>query len=284
LRWHGRRCYNASAVGLSLLPRSGYRRARGAAARRRSVTSMPALAADTIERVDGFWMADLGCPREWLRSPHPVVLSHADDRYAGIFILLIGEAPVISLPHHLYPVLHATAEHWSAADVLDVTSLRTRLGNRVDRIIGPAFIGYADHTTFRAVEPNVASLLDVRDHQSIDTLRTACDALEWEHGGSGLGPNPAAGMYVGRELVALAGYQVWGGDLAHIAIITHPQHRGHGYAGAAVSKLTETVLARGLVPQYQTLDSNRPSIQVAQRLGFVRYGTSMAVRLPRRGP
>jgi hypothetical protein len=44
------------------------------------------------------------------------------------------------------------------------------------------------------------------------------------------------------------------------------------------------VLARGLVPQYQTLDSNRPSIQVAQTLGFVRYGTSMAVRLPRRGP
>ena len=88
-------------------------------------------------------------------------------------------------------------------------------------------------------------------------------------------------MYVGRELVALAGYQVWGGDLAQIAIITHPHHRGHGYAGAAVSKLTEIVLAQGLVPQYQTLDCNRPSIQVAHKLGFVRYGTSMAVRLHR---
>jgi GNAT superfamily N-acetyltransferase len=229
-------------------------------------------------------MADLGCPREWLRSPHPVVLSHADDRYAGIFILLIGEAPIISLPHHLYPVLRATAEHWSAADVLDVTVLRTRLGDRVDQIIGPAFIGYADHTTFRAVEPNVACLLGARDHQAVDTLRTACDAIEWEHGGSVLGQNPAAGVYVGRELVALAGYQVWGGDLAHIAIITHPQHRGHGYGGAAVSKLTAVLLAHRLVPQYQTLDSNQPSIQVAQKLGFVRYGTSMAVRMHRRVP
>jgi GNAT superfamily N-acetyltransferase len=242
---------------------------------------MTALTAETIARVDGYWMADLGCPRAPLRAPHPVVLSHADDRYAGIFILLIGEAPVISLPHHLYPVLRARAEHWSAADVLDVTCLRTWLGERVDRIIGPAFIGYADHTTFQAVEPNMACLLGARDHPQVATLRAACDAVEWGHGGSALGPNPAAGVYVGRELVALAGYQVWGGELAHIAVVTHPRHRGHGYAGAAVSKLTESVLAHGLVPQYQTLDSNRPSIHGAQSLGFVRYGTSMAVRVHR---
>jgi GNAT superfamily N-acetyltransferase len=245
---------------------------------------MPALTADTIERVDGYWVADLGCPREGLRSPHPVVLSHADDRYAGIFVLLIGEAPVISLPGHLYPVLRATAERWSAADVLDITCLRTWLGERVERIIGPAFIGYADRTTFRAVEPNVACLLGRRDYQQVATLRAACDAVEWEHGGSELGPNPAVGVYIGRDLVALASYQVWGGELAHIAVITHPHHRGHGYAGAAVSKLTEIVLAHGWVPQYQTLDSNRPSIQVAHQLGFVRYGTSMAVRVHRRVP
>jgi RimJ/RimL family protein N-acetyltransferase len=226
-------------------------------------------------------VADLGCPREWLRSPHTVVLSHADDLYAGIFILLIGAAPIISLPHHLYPAFRATAEHWSAADVLNVTFLRTWLGDRVDQIIGPAFIGYADRATFQAIEPNVACLLGARDHQQVATLRAACDAAEWEHGGSALGPNPIAGVYAGRQLVALAGYQVWGGDLAHIAVVTHPKHRGQGYACAAVSKLTETVLAHDLVPQYQTLDSNRPSLHVAQKLGFVRYGTSMAVRVHR---
>jgi RimJ/RimL family protein N-acetyltransferase len=91
-------------------------------------------------------------------------------------------------------------------------------------------------------------------------------------------------VYVGRKLVTLAGYQVWGGELAHIAIITHPHHRGHGYAGAAVSPLTAIVRAQGWVPQYQTLDRHRPSIQVAPTLGVVRYGTSMAVRLPRRIP
>jgi hypothetical protein len=117
---------------------------------------MPALTADTLERVDGYWAADLCCRRDELRSPHPVVLSRADDRYAGIFILLIGESPIISLPRHLDPVLHATTERWSAAEVLDVTFLRTRLGERVERVIGPAFIGYADRATFRALEPHAA--------------------------------------------------------------------------------------------------------------------------------
>jgi GNAT superfamily N-acetyltransferase len=245
---------------------------------------MPALTADTIARVDTYWMADLGCLRAQLRSPQTVVLPHADEFYAGIFILLIGEAPIISLPHHLYLPLRATAERWSAADVRHDTCLRTWLGDRVDQMIGPAFIGYADHTTFQAIEPNPACLLGVRDEPQIATLRAMCDAVEWEQGGSALGPNPTAGVYVGRELVALAGYQVWGGDLAHIAVITHPHHRGRGYACAAVSKLTETVLAQGLVPQYRTLDSNRPSIHVAQTLGFVRYGMSMAVRLRRLAP
>jgi hypothetical protein len=59
---------------------------------------MTALTAHTIARVDAYWMADLGCPRAQLRSSHTVVLPHADAFYAGIFLLLIGEAPIISLP------------------------------------------------------------------------------------------------------------------------------------------------------------------------------------------
>jgi predicted GNAT family acetyltransferase len=80
-------------------------------------------------------------------------------------------------------------------------------------------------------------------------------------------------------LVALAGCEVWGGGIAHISVISHPRYRGKGYAGAVVSTLTATVLAQGLVPPYRTLESNTPSMHVAHRLGFVRYGVSMAVRL-----
>ena len=165
------------------------------------------------------------------------------------------------------------------ADVISSTFLRDVLGDAVDQIIGPAYIGYADGATFRALIPNAARLLGAGDAEHVAALQAACGAVEWEHGGSEIGQNPAAGVYISERLVAMAGYEVWGGGIAHISVITHPRHRGQGYAGAVVSKLTETALAQGLVPQYRTLESNAPSVHVAHRLGFVRYGVSMAVRL-----
>jgi RimJ/RimL family protein N-acetyltransferase len=142
-----------------------------------------------------------------------------------------------------------------------------------------ADLGYADAATFRALAPNVARLLGAGDAEHVAELRAACDAVEWGHGGSEIGQNPAAGVYISERLVALAGYEVWGGGIAHVSVITHPRHQGQGYACAVVSKLTETALAQGLVPQYRTLERNAPSVRVAHRLGFVRYGVSMAVRL-----
>jgi GNAT superfamily N-acetyltransferase len=244
---------------------------------------MTSLATATIDIVDGYWASDLGCSRAALRSQCTQVVQHAEafSDYRGLFMLLIGGAPIVSLPRDLYPALHTVAARWSAADVLNVAALRDVLGERIDQIIGPAFIGYADRTTFRARVPNAARLLRASDAEHIAELRAACDAVEWAHGGSVLGQNPTAGVYSRERLVALAGYEVWGGCIAHIAVVTHPRYRGRGYAGAVVSKLTESVLARGLVPQYQTLESNTPSMHVAHKLGFVRYGVSMAVRLRR---
>jgi GNAT superfamily N-acetyltransferase len=67
-------------------------------------------------------------------------------------------------------------------------------------------------------------------------------------------------------------------QIAHIAVVTHPGFRGHGYARTVVSTLTEIALGRTFVPQYRTLEANAPSIAVARRLGFLQYATSLAVR------
>jgi GNAT superfamily N-acetyltransferase len=242
---------------------------------------MTTLLAATMDIADDYWAAELGCSRADLRSPCTLVIPHAEAfaGYRGLFMLLVGGAPLISLPRDLYPSLRAVAAQWCAADVLSSTFLRDVLGDAVDQIIGPAFIGYADAATFRALIPNAACLLGAGDAGHVAELQAACDAVEWEHGGREIGQNPAAGVYISEQLVALAGYEVWGGSIAHVSVITHPRHRGKGYAGAAVSTLTETALAQGLVAQYRTLESNAPSMRVAHRLGFVRYGLSTAVRL-----
>jgi predicted GNAT family acetyltransferase len=64
-----------------------------------------------------------------------------------------------------------------------------------------------------------------------------------------------------------------------MAVITHPQHRGHGYGRAVVSRLTEEALHQGLGPQYRTLEANAPAMAIAHTLGFMHYATTVAVRL-----
>jgi RimJ/RimL family protein N-acetyltransferase len=109
-----------------------------------------------------------------------------------------------------------------------------------------------------------------------DALRTDTPRIV-AHAGLG----DYAGCY---ELAALASYQIWGAQIAHIFIVTHPAFRGQGYATAGVSSLTQTILERTLVPQYRTLEGNAASMAIAKRLGFLHYATSLAVRfaLPKR--
>ena len=87
-------------------------------------------------------------------------------------------------------------------------------------------------------------------------------------------------MFSGECLIALAGYKSWGNVIAHISIITHPDFRGHGHGRAAVAHAMNQAVSDGLIPQYQTLDSNGPSIEIASALGFSRYARSLAIRLP----
>jgi hypothetical protein len=101
------------------------------------------------------------------------------------------------------------------------------LGDEVDQIIRPAFIGYADGATFHTWAPNTARPLGADDAAHVAELQAACGALEWEHGGSELGQNLAAGVYISERLVALTGSEVLGG-IAHTSVITHPPISGEG--------------------------------------------------------
>jgi hypothetical protein len=87
------------------------------------------------------------------------------------------------------------------------------------------------------------------------------------------------------SLPSLAGYEVWGGVVAHISVITHPAfRRPRVRAQRSRAPGRRCLGCKGLVPQYRTLESNRPSMRIAESLGFVHYASSVAVRLKRAGP
>jgi GNAT superfamily N-acetyltransferase len=242
----------------------------------------PALAhvqsEHTFCKVTSHWASHLGCSTEALFAQPLHIVTHGADlaEYDGIFALFRGGAATVSFPpdrveslRRLLPSPPFAPAHF--ADAFGVLGFT---------VIGPAYIGYAEavHPFAHAVCP-----LSKRDTPAAGALQAACTKTEWDHGGSLVGEHPSSGVFVGSDLVALAGYEVWGSAIAHISVITHPGFRSRGFGRSAVGHLAGVALAAGLVPQYRTLQSNRASIRIAESLGFIHYASSVAVRLNRAG-
>ena len=249
-------------------------------------TSRP-LASSTRGIVDAYWAAFFGCDREALRPPRALAVPHAGAAdYAGAFAVEFGGAPLVSLPASLVNELGPRMGTWESATIHDpskaIEAAAIAFGTRAHEVIGPAYLGYADDGTLgtgcRCADGVLVRLLSASDVLAVEALRDACTPREWEHGGSELGLHPAAGAFVAGELTALAGYEVWGGRIAHLAVLAHPGARGRGYARAAVAAVARHALDHALIPQYRTLDSNHASRAIADSLGFVRVATSVAVK------
>ena len=204
------------------------------------------------------------------------IITHGADLadYLGIFALFRGDKATISFP----PDRLQSLRHLVALQPLSSVRFAEAFGGSGFTVIGPAYIGYAE----AVLSPgHPARSLTGRDALAAQSLQAACAEAEWEHGGSRVGTHPSSGVFVSSDLVALAGYEVWGGTIAHLSVITHPAYRGRGFGRSVVAHLAQVALAAGLVPQYRTLQSNRASMRIGESLGFVLYATSVAVRLSR---
>lgn len=206
------------------------------------------LSDDSVATIEHWWAADLGCTVEDMRGDQLLVTRQGG---RSVFVLAL-KGVVVSVP----------------------TSVDAQ------RVIGPAFIGYADASSYRSDGSGArAHILDgASERLAIDELRAAVSAVEWEHGGAEKA-EAYAGVFDGARLAALASYERWGERIAHISVVARPAHRSRGYGRAAVDALASAAVARGLVAQYRTLIANAPSMAIARHLGFERWAVSLAVRI-----
>jgi GNAT superfamily N-acetyltransferase len=240
------------------------------------------LSAATREVADAYWAGFFGVEAERLRPGEPLVVPHAAELgdYAGMYAQSFGAAPVASLPPALIAEHGARVADGLRGGLVADGRWREIFGERLDASIGPAAVRYADREAFRSADSRgEARLLTEDDRAAVEGLRAAVSAAEWSDGGSEPDATPLLGVFEGGVLAALAGWEVWGGAIAHLSIFSHPGFRGRGHGAAAVSALTRIALERGLVPQYRALETNAHSVAIAQRLGFVPYARSLAVRL-----
>jgi GNAT superfamily N-acetyltransferase len=231
--------------------------------------------------ITAFWAAYLGCRRAQLSQPATVVVRNGPGLadYHGATAFYRPPACVLAVPAHWYEHTTARLAHQPAAAAFQATLLRQVFGAAVDRVIGPAWLGYADHSDFQPAPPLGTRRLTDQDLPALRTLAAACGPTAWAHSGIDPGRPPVYGCYADRTLVAAGMLEPWGGRLLHVGIVTHPAYRGRGCGTAVVSAMTADGLAGGRVVQYRTLQANLPSVAVARKLGFQPFARTLAVRL-----
>jgi GNAT superfamily N-acetyltransferase len=233
---------------------------------------------------DAYWARFLGIAPDRLRPAEPLVVPHAAELadYSGAYLHAFDDAaPVISVPPRMLSSDGERIAETACGDWADGGRWASLFGEMFDRAVGPAAVRYADRETLRPISADGVRLLGAEDAGAVDALRRACTPTEWDHGGSEIGRDLMAGAFADGVLAAVAGYEVWGGTIAHLAITTHPDHRGRGLGAAAVSRIAAEALDRGLLAQYRALEENTPSIAISERLGFRSHSRSLAVRLAR---
>jgi GNAT superfamily N-acetyltransferase len=211
--------------------------------------------AAVSERAERFWSERLACPIALLRTPGVHLRARPDA--GSLFVVQVEGCSVVVAP-------------------VDLGNPKALQGivPRGARFVGPAFVGYG--AGFPAASTEVERVPGARS-PAVARLRGALTAEEWEHANL-----EAAGelftISAEGSVVAACGFATLLRKVAHLGVATHPDHRGRGLGRRVVSAAASAALARGLLPQYQTLFANRAALAVGEALGFERFATTLAVQ------
>ena len=230
------------------------------------------LTSRTLWTLRHYWGGRLGVPPTAF-DESGVTVGPAEE--GGIQLFFRNDAAVVGAPDALRDSVESRVTALASVDTDNADEAPGWLTHfdGIEQVLGPTFYGYADRETFNPMESN-ARVLTSSDSSSFQTFQSHIPDDEWEQGGMQFTPGETVGLFVDGKLIAIAGYNVWEGLLAHLAVVTHPDHRSQGYGQAAVSRATEQALATGLLPQYRTSDAWPWSVMLAQNLGFHRFTTA----------
>jgi GNAT superfamily N-acetyltransferase len=229
--------------------------------------------------VDIFWAAETGCrPEDFDTGAVAVIERPSDDgrEYAQFFrrkrrLQITCSASIVDIVRG--------ATHGQSQDaIFDPTFVARALMGRINRVLGPTYLGYLDALDSDRDDSNVR-LLSRNDMGALNDLRESVTAQDLEY--SGLDPDQLiviAGYFIDGMLVSAAGYKLWGGQIAHLGVLTREDARGAGYGRACVRGIAAHAIEQGLIAQYQALYENTRSLAIARSLGFEDYAARIYVR------
>ena len=191
--------------------------------------------------------------------------------------LLLDETCIVAVPFEEVEAARRTVTGLDAQAAFTAGALRTLVGT--DALIhGPSCHNYVSVQTFRGLLDVAAFCVDGRDDSLLAFLE-GNDLADWAESGFPLEPSSADAettrfwvLREGKQIVAAGNMTEWRGLPADVGVLTHPAHRGRGFAGRLVGAMVYAALPTVGVVRYRALTSNLASLAVAQRLGFEQYG------------
>jgi GNAT superfamily N-acetyltransferase len=198
--------------------------------------------------------------------------------YRGLWSFLRRERLVISAPAPWVLDLRPRVVGFAASSLLDESVLRELIGDGVERCIGPTFLGCLEPDRFRPITHSAVRSVGTEARPEALAFAVECGE-DWVAGGLEEAPAWQHGVFDRGRIIALAGYRPWSDEAGDICVVTHPDHRGRGAGGAAVSAVVGSALEAGKLLLYQTPEANQPAVRIALRLGFEPYARNISVRL-----
>lgn len=216
------------------------------------------------------WAERLGVAPAAFRESGPVFVDRSD--LAAAVVVRIDEAVAVAAPERALSRLRSL----DPGQLLQVGSLLGALEPFAPSLLGVASLAFADHGT---VAPVAAEAARTASTAEVEVVMSKCSVEERDE--SGLVDMDTRWVSLGEdgEPAGAAGYEVWGGGLAHLGVAVAAGSRGRGLGVRAATAAAAHAIGVGLVPQWRYRQDNVASARVGERLGFVRIGEQVAIDL-----
>ncbi len=182
----------------------------------------PSMTPDEEQRLLSFWADYLGCDSAQMQEEGCYVVSHGSGlrQYHGAWVCDVGSR-IISVPIDRLSDLAFRRNELAGTQPLTEASLAEFFGPDAGAVVGPSYVGYL----------SAAATLQTGDEQRRveldDPARSKRLRRHFKRDWAVSGLDDCAvrfGLFDGRRLVAVAGYDVWGSAIAH-AVRVHRTRR-----------------------------------------------------------
>ncbi|MBO0901590.1 GNAT family N-acetyltransferase [Cellulomonas sp. zg-ZUI22] len=216
------------------------------------------------------WAERLGVAPAVFRESQPVFVDRSD--LTAAVVVRLGRTVAVAAPERALSRLRSLGP----GHLLHVGSLLGALEPWAPRLFGVASLAFADHTTLAPVGADAAR---TASEAEVEAVLSRCSVEERDE--SGLLDMDPRWVALGEdgEPAGAAGYEVWGGGLAHVGVAVAAASRGKGLGARAAMAAAVHAIGVGLVPQWRCREDNVASLRVGERLGFVRTGEQVAIDL-----